>query len=109
MARKKNLHYRQLYINRPDPIVLILQVDYMMILVLYYSLHTHREASALTNEIPEESGQFLFLRVTCYVNIKGSVGLILAKTFLYLLTCHPVLLLSSLCRVLFVGDVLFHF
>jgi hypothetical protein len=43
-------------------------------------LHTHREASALANEIPEELGQFRFLRVTCYGNIKGSVGLILAKT-----------------------------
>jgi hypothetical protein len=42
-------------------------------------LHAHREASTLTNEIPEESGQFRFLRVVCYANIKGSVGLILAK------------------------------
>ncbi len=40
-------------------------------------LHAHREASALSNEIPEESEQFRFLRVTCYTNIKGSV--ILAK------------------------------
>ena len=42
-------------------------------------LHAHREASALTNELPEESGQFRFLRAACLVNIKGSVGLILAK------------------------------
>ena len=42
-------------------------------------LHAHREASALANEIPEESGQFRFLRVTRLGNIKGSVGLILAK------------------------------
>jgi hypothetical protein len=42
-------------------------------------LHAHREASALSNEIPEESEQFRFLRETCYPNIKGSVGLILAK------------------------------
>ena len=55
--RKKILHYRQLYFNRPD-----------------------REASALANEIPEESGKFHFLRATSYVNIKGSVGLILANT-----------------------------
>jgi hypothetical protein len=41
-------------------------------------LHAHREASALANEIPE-SEQFRFLREACYVNIKGSVGLILAK------------------------------
>ncbi len=33
----------------------------------------------MANEIPEESDQFRFLRVTCYVNIKGSVGLILVK------------------------------
>ena len=39
---------------------------------------SHREASALANEIPEES-QFRFLHTACSVNIKGSVGLILAK------------------------------
>ncbi len=43
-------------------------------------LHAQREASALSNEIPEESEQFRFLRVDCYTNIKGSVGLILVKT-----------------------------
>ena len=43
-------------------------------------LHTHREASALANELPEESDQFRFLRAACFANIKGSVGLILAKT-----------------------------
>ena len=43
-------------------------------------LHAHREALALANDIPEESGHFRFLRATCLVNIKGSVGLILAKT-----------------------------
>ena len=42
-------------------------------------LHAHREASALSNEIPEESDQFRFLRAACFANIKGSVGLILAK------------------------------
>ena len=42
-------------------------------------LHAHREASALANDIPEESGQFRFLRAGCFVNIKGSVELILAK------------------------------
>jgi hypothetical protein len=42
-------------------------------------LHAHREASALANEIPEESEQFRFLRAACYTNIKGSVGLIVAK------------------------------
>ncbi len=42
-------------------------------------LHAYREASAVANEIPEESEQFRFLRETCYANFKGSVGLILAK------------------------------
>ena len=42
-------------------------------------LHAHREASALANELPEESDQFLFLRATSLTNLKGSVGLILTK------------------------------
>jgi hypothetical protein len=42
-------------------------------------LHVHRETSTLDNDIPEESGHFRFLRATCLANIKGSVGLILAK------------------------------
>ncbi len=42
-------------------------------------LHAHREASALANDIPEESGHFRFLHASCLANIKGSVGLILAK------------------------------
>ncbi len=84
VVRKKILHYRQLYINRPDPIVFLpdtvhntgrLHDDFSRLLFL----HAHREASTLTNEIPEESVQFRFLRVTCYVNIKGSVGLTLVK------------------------------
>jgi hypothetical protein len=82
--KKKILHYRQLYINRPDPIVFLpsavdttgrLYDDFSRLLFL----HTHRETSVLTNEIPDESDQFRFLRVTSYANIKGSVGLILAK------------------------------
>ena len=44
------------------------------------SLHDHRESSPLTDEIPEESDQCHFLRDSCLANIKGSVGLILAKT-----------------------------
>ncbi len=42
-------------------------------------LHAHREASDLANDIPEESSHFRFLRSACLANIKGSVGLILAK------------------------------
>ncbi len=37
VVSKKILHYRQLYINRPDPIVFLpVVVDCMMILVVYY-------------------------------------------------------------------------
>ncbi len=84
VARTKILHYRQLYINRPDPIAFLPTVadtkgrvydDFSRLLFL----HAHREVSALDNEIPEESGQFRFLRAAHYANIKGSVGLILAK------------------------------
>jgi hypothetical protein len=39
----------------------------------------HREASALGNELLEELDQFCFLRATCLANLKGSMGLILAK------------------------------
>jgi hypothetical protein len=50
----------------------------MMILVVYYSC-VHRETSALSNEIPEELGQFCFRHEAFYDNINGSVGLILVK------------------------------
>jgi hypothetical protein len=84
VARAKIRHYRQLYINRPEPI------DFMSVVVdtadrIYDDfsrllfLHTHREESALSNELPEESEQFRFLRAVCFANIKGSVGLILVK------------------------------
>ena len=42
-------------------------------------LHAHREASALANELPEESNQFRFLRAACLADLKGSVVLFLAK------------------------------
>ncbi len=84
VARKKILHYRQLYCNRPDPIAFLpAAVDTAGRLYDGFSrllfLHAHREASTLTDVIPEESGQFRFLRAACYANIKGSVELILAK------------------------------
>jgi hypothetical protein len=84
VARTKIRHYRHLYINHPDPIAFMPVVvdrsgrvydDFSRLLFL----HAHREASALSNEIPEESEPFRFLRTDCYANIKGSVGLILAK------------------------------
>ena len=84
VVRKKVIHYRQLYIDRPEPIAFMpvavdmlgrIYDDFLRLLFL----HAHREASALTNDIPEESGHFRFLRAACLANIKGSVGLILAK------------------------------
>ena len=57
VARKKIIHYRQLYIDRPDPIAFMpVEVDtsgriYEDFLRLLF-LHAHREASALANEIP---------------------------------------------------------
>ena len=72
------------YLNHPDPIAFIpLAVDttgrlydeFIRLLFLY----AHREASALANELPEESDKFRFLRASCFANLKGAVGLILAK------------------------------
>ncbi len=80
----KILHYRQLYIDRPDPIAFMsLTVDtsdriYDDFLRLLF-LHVHREVSALANDLPEESSHFRFLRDACLANIKWSVGLFLAK------------------------------
>jgi hypothetical protein len=84
-ARKKILHYCQLYIDRPDPIAFMtLAVDksdrfYDDFLRLLF-LHVHSETSVLVNDIPQESSHFRFLDVACLASIKGSVGLILAKT-----------------------------
>ncbi len=84
VARAKILHYRQLYINLPEPVAFMpvavdtagrIYEDFSRLLFL----HADREASALTNELPEESEQFRFLLTACFANIKGSVGLILAK------------------------------
>ena len=85
VVRKKIIHYRQLYLDRPEPIAFMpvavdtsghIYDDFLRLLFLY----PHREASSLTNDIPEESGQCRFLRSACLANIKGWVGLILAKT-----------------------------
>jgi hypothetical protein len=84
MVRKKIIHYHQLYIDRPDPIAFMpvavdtsgrIYDDFLRLLFLY----SHREASAVANDIPEESGHFRFLHASCLANIKGSVGLIFAK------------------------------
>jgi hypothetical protein len=73
-----------LYIKHPEPIAFMpvavdktgrIYEDFSRLLFL----NVHREASALANELPEESDQFRFLRAASFANIKGSVGLILAK------------------------------
>ena len=83
-ARMKIRHYRQIYADRPDPIVFLpiavstsgrVYEDFTRLLFL----HTHREASILAGELPEESEHFRFLRASRLANLKGSVGLILAK------------------------------
>ena len=83
-ARMKIRHYRQIYADRPDPIVFLpitvstsgrVYEDFARLLFL----HAHREASILVGELPEESEQFRFLRASRLANLKGSVGLILAK------------------------------
>ena len=43
-------------------------------------LHAHREASVLPKELTEESDKFRFLHTSCFVNLKGVVGLIMEKT-----------------------------
>ena len=60
VARIKIRHYRNVYLNHPDPISFIpLPVDttghlYDEFIRLLF-LHDHREISALANEFPEES------------------------------------------------------
>ena len=85
VTRIKIRHYRNLYLNRPDPISFIpltvdttgrLYDDFIRLLFL----HAHREAPALTNELLEESDHFRFLRSVCFANLKGTVGLIMVKT-----------------------------
>jgi hypothetical protein len=65
-ARMKIRYYRQIYGDRPDPIVFLSVVistagrvyeDFTRVLFL----HAHREASILTGELPEESEQLRFL------------------------------------------------
>ena len=82
VTRVKILHYHQIYLDRPNPIIPVtvdtsgrIYDDFSRLLFF----HAHREASALVNELPEESDQFRFLRAACLANLKGSLGLILAK------------------------------
>ena len=85
VVRIKIRHYLNLYFNCPDQIVFLsLPVDtsgrlYDDFFRLFF-LHAHREASALVNEVSEESDQFRFLHPVCLDDLKCSVGLILTKT-----------------------------
>jgi hypothetical protein len=76
---------RQIYTDRPDPIVFLsiaastsgrVYEDFPRLLFL----HEYRESSIFAGELPEESEQFRFFRVSRLTNLKDSVGLILAKT-----------------------------
>jgi hypothetical protein len=93
VTRIKIRHYRNLYLNRPDPIAFIpLVVDttgrmYDEFISLLF-LHDHREASALDNESPEESDKIRFLRVSCFANLKGVVGLIMFNVSFVLVVPH---------------------
>ena len=42
-------------------------------------LHSHRETSVLANELPQESDKYRFLHVSCFANLKGTVGFIMTK------------------------------
>ena len=85
-VRLKIRHYRNVFlpVNHPDPISFIpltvdttgrLYDDFIRLLFL----DSHREASVLDNELPEESDQFRFLRASCFANLKGTVGLTMTK------------------------------
>jgi hypothetical protein len=77
-------------VDRPDPIDFLtvavrtsgrVYEDFARVLFL----HTHREASILAGELPEESEQFGFLRVSRLANLKDSVVLTLVEGLLFLI------------------------
>ena len=83
VVRVKIRHYRNLYLNHPDPIAFLpltvdtsgrIYDDFLRLMFL------HVLDCSLDNELPEESDQFRFLLVVSLSNLKDSVGLILAKT-----------------------------
>jgi hypothetical protein len=97
----------------PDPIVFMhdcrkhhsgrLYDDFLRLLFL----HAHREANALAGD------QFRFLRTACLANLKGSVGLILAKasamrvTIPFDLSTRPIIPLLRFIRSRLVVSPLF--
>ena len=68
-ARIKIRDYRQLYADRPDPIVFLPVVvntsgRVFDTFVRLFFLYQYREASILAGELPEESEQFRYFRAT---------------------------------------------
>ena len=70
-VRTKIRNYQRIYLDHLDPIVFLPLVvntsgwiceDF----ILFLFLHVHRESSGLSNELPEESDQFRFLRDVSY-------------------------------------------
>ena len=91
-ARIKNNHYRQKYAELPEPVVFMpvaantsgrINEEFLRLLFL----HAHRDASALSGELPEESAQFCFIRTSCLVNLKGSIGLVFVKSSVMRMYC----------------------
>ena len=82
---KKIRHDRQFYEDKSDRVIFLSVVvntsgriyeDFVRQLFL----HVHREANILAGELHKESDQFRFLRTAPLATLKGTVGLILAKT-----------------------------
>ena len=76
VVRTKIIHYRQLYIDHPEPIAFmpvaidtsdLIYDDFLRLLFL----HVHREASALANDIPEESGQASVMRISIPLDLSS--------------------------------------
>jgi hypothetical protein len=78
VVRKKILHYRQLYVDRPDPIAFMPVVvdtsgsiydDFLCLLFLY----VHRAASPLPNDIPRNPVTFVFFTLCVYPILRGQL------------------------------------
>ena len=83
-ARIKNNHYRQKYAELPEPVVFMTvsastsgRINEEFLRLVF--LHSLRDVSVWAGELPGESAQFRFIRAACLANLKGSIGLMLAK------------------------------
>ncbi len=79
VAKAKIHHYRQLYINHPEPIAFMpvavdttdrIYEDFSRLLFL----HAHSEVSALANELPEESENLDFFAQLALLILRGQWG-----------------------------------